>query len=44
MHAQLQEGEKIEAGVRFDDLPEHDRLYLREYVKHFTEQSNRISS
>ena len=32
------ENGKIEAGIQFEGLPEHDRLYLRQYLFHVMEQ------
>ena len=30
-------GERLKAGIRFEDLPKEDRLYLREYLSHVME-------
>jgi c-di-GMP-binding flagellar brake protein YcgR len=38
VYAQSPDGEKLRAGVRFDELSEHDRLYLRQYLFHVLEQ------
>jgi c-di-GMP-binding flagellar brake protein YcgR len=35
--------EKIRVGVRFDEISEHDRLYLREYLFHLLEQQAIVS-
>jgi hypothetical protein len=40
MHAQWRESEKLQAGIRFDDLPELDRLYLREYLEYLAERED----
>jgi c-di-GMP-binding flagellar brake protein YcgR len=44
VHPQLQEGERLEAGVRFDELQEHDRHYLGQYAGHLLERRGKIPS
>jgi hypothetical protein len=44
VHTQGPDGEWEKAGVRFDYLREHDRLYLREYVEFLIEHDTRVPS
>jgi len=32
------DAERLQAGVRFDEISEHDKLYLRQYLFHVLEQ------
>ena len=43
IHAQWPDGERPRAGVRFDEISEHDRLYLRQYLFHVLEQQAIVS-
>lgn len=38
MHVLWLENERMEAGIQFEELPEHDKLYLRQYLFHVMEQ------
>jgi hypothetical protein len=38
VHLQRADGESLKAGVRFEEMPEKDRLYLGQYISHLMEQ------
>jgi hypothetical protein len=44
VYTQPSHGGKLEAGVRFEDMPKGDGLYLHEYVNYLVERKDRTSS
>jgi c-di-GMP-binding flagellar brake protein YcgR len=38
VHIRMLDNGKLEAGIQFDELSEHDRLYLRQYLFHVMEK------
>ena len=43
VYVQSSDGEKLRVGIRFDEISEHDRLYLRQYLFHLLEQQAIVS-
>ena len=40
VHTRWVDGERLNAGVRFEDMSKQDRLYLGEYISHVVQQPN----
>lgn len=40
VHTRWVDSERLNAGVRFEDMPKQDRLYLGEYIAHVMQQPN----
>jgi hypothetical protein len=38
VHVSLPENGKVKAGIEFEELPDHHRLYLRQYISYAMEQ------
>jgi hypothetical protein len=38
IHVSLPENGKVKAGIQFEELPDHHRLYLRQYISYAMEQ------
>ena len=43
VHLLWRDGERLRAGIEFQELSRHDKLFLGEYVAYVMEQSNRTA-